>query len=263
MKRIEKGNRTLGSLPHPKDRKVGQFQKQQRRAAKISAQKDALSSKQNLVVFRFLWFREQVQYLLDNGLLQVPLLPSDLSILLRLYLSRNDAEVAVLKSFRNPPAGRIKQLCAVKQVEEDQFQSTKGLLVPNLLTDAGVHALVSNWDGSLRLAGRLPSISCCSKQFPSPVQGEYDRIASALKPAEEVHEAHVSTNGATRRIKRFVKEGQRAARLDDRRRSVKATKSNVEVAREGKQRRVHKAQTKAKHRRAVAVAASRQLHSSE
>lgn len=253
------------ALCHPKDRKVDQFQRELRRNVRLDQQKDALDNKQAIVAARTFWFREQVSSL-HRVSPAAGFSALDLAALTQLNIDKNDDEISELKKQRNPPTGRIRHLGALKQVLMDQFSSVKGISVPNILTDDGVEALTSIWDGDFRTVNCVPMMMCSSRSTQAKDLAEcVEKWKSLLMPADDVREQLVNIAHAPTKLKRFVAEGHEAKAKDlnktreARKRSVKASQSGAEIAAAGKQRRVLQQQARTKARRQAAIAASRGL----
>lgn len=263
MKRL-KLQKTMSGLPHPKDRKVDQFQRKLRRDVRIDQQKEQLSNKQSLTASRFFWFREQCCHLLqqDPKRLQTGFTAAEIEALCQLYVDRNDVEVAELKKLRNVPQGRVKHLSALKQLETDQFLSVKGLSVPSLTTTEAVEILCKIWDGDAKMITCVP-VASCRKANLAPKELVSSLLATTLSP-DSVRESNVAKNSSSK-LRRFMSEGKEMKnqnvkhRAEERKRSVKTVKSASDVAREGKQRRVLQQQVQTKARRQAAIAVSRGL----
>lgn len=172
-------------VPHPRDRSVRQIEKKEKRAIRLDAQKSRLKSEQTLQLMRFFWFREQCVALGYT----TEAVPDDvIALLARLYVERNDEEVAELKAQRNPPLGRIKTLEATRQQELDELVSTKGLRIPSMSDADDVEILTDIWDGTKETATVVAAVGFSSSSRPAPSREALAQLSERLRPVAEVRE---------------------------------------------------------------------------
>ena len=254
-----KTSRTIKALPHPKDRKIDQLQRKVRRDVRLQGNREWLDSERGLLATRCFWFREQCRQLLTLDANR-SFTPHDVECLTMLYIARNDEEIADLKKQRNPSKGRIKHLEALKQHENDQLASVKGIPVPDIFTPETVDILVNIWDADSRTLGCV-AMSTCSKLAGNRTvvsAAQTESMQQLLKPTADVREVQMEHSSSKSKLARFTQEGA-SKRGSNQKKSVKTQKTSKQVAKEGKDRRVLQQQTQAKSRRAAAVAMSRGL----
>ncbi|CCW63243.1 unnamed protein product [Phytomonas sp. EM1] len=150
-----KGNakREVKQLSHPRDRRVRQLEKKEKRNKRLVGNKNKIKAAEAQKVARFFWFREQCKAL---GCTHKPIFSDDVLPLIQLYINRNQKEISELKSLRNPPHGSIKQLEMMFEAEMDAFRSTKGVAIPSLVDADDVEILTEIWDGQAETAVVVP-----------------------------------------------------------------------------------------------------------
>ncbi|KPI87058.1 hypothetical protein ABL78_3870 [Leptomonas seymouri] len=173
------------AVPHPRDRSVRQLEKKEKRAVRLEAQKTRLKTEQALHLMRFFWFREQCIVLGYT----TEAVPDDVvALLARLYVERNDEEVAELKAQRNPPLGRIKTLEAMRQQEMDELASAKGLRMPSLSDADDVEILTEIWDGTKETVAVVGAVGFSMANRPAPSRVALEQLSERLRPVAEVRE---------------------------------------------------------------------------
>ncbi|KEG13868.1 hypothetical protein DQ04_00741120 [Trypanosoma grayi] len=139
-----KAVRAAEGLVHPNSRVVRQLQRQTSRNERNNERAKKRHAQDLLEAARFFWFREQCMAL---GRLHSAFSMEEAQVLTQLYVERNDAELVLLKSLRNPTAGRIKKIEALKESETDAFESAKGIVIPDITDKGRVEILTEIWDG--------------------------------------------------------------------------------------------------------------------
>jgi hypothetical protein len=261
MKRtkIARAKKSVSSLPHPKDRKVDQFQRKIRRETKLSAQAEARKQAEAAKSSRFFWFRTQMRCLGGNEV-SSPVA----SCLAKLFVARNDDESAVLKKMRNPPKGRIRHLHAIKERELDELSGSKGFLIPDVLTADGVNILTEIWDGELATIGCVPTIFVQQLTDKGAAAALTATLSGQLKPTEVVRDEQVQVTKTSVQLQRFCRAAKiKKSRLSDRTaRRTHSAKSTSSIAERNDDRRaklVLRSKTEAQRRRHAAIAESRGL----
>lgn len=196
--------RITKQLAHPRDRKVRQLEKRQARADRVSGQELKRKQEKERQLLRMIWFREQCIALghTKKAIPRAWWLP-----LVRLFIGRNDAELASLKAMRNPPVGRIRVLEHMIEEEMGELRSSKGFEIPSLGSDDEVEILTEVWDCLLETSVVLEKdyvtmpASSKDEEDAGVVQRE---LAARLKPIDEVRAAAVSV--LPRRAQRFTEQ---------------------------------------------------------
>ncbi|KAH9578176.1 Translation machinery-associated protein 16 [Trypanosoma melophagium] len=241
----KKGRQAAKILVHPNSRKVKQLHRQSRRDERINKQEKKLHAQELLEAMRFFWFREQC---LTLGRSRSAFAPEESQALTLIYLSRNDDEIASLKSLRNPPAGRIKTIEALKTSEFDAFHSSKGIVVPDIADEDTVEILTEIWDGRSDTVGVVPR---CSLSFNSSLSTKVAEIMEQLKeklePIDKVREEARSV--APKKALKFQKQ--------KRTQSVKKLEKFEEVALRSKTRAAARQQKRLKEARRAMVNSKR------
>ncbi|EAN78173.1 Protein of unknown function (DUF2962), putative [Trypanosoma equiperdum] len=191
-----KGNAKV-VVTHPKSRKVRQLQRQSRREKRISEQKGKRNAKAALEAARFFWFREQC---LALGRTKLAFSREEAQVLTEQYLKRNDEEIVALKSMRNPTAGRIKILEAMKTSEADDFNSSKGIVIPDITNSDNLEILTSIWDGRADTAGVVRRVGL-TRTGVSPAAPAVTELEGKLLTIDEVRER--SIDFTSRKARKF------------------------------------------------------------
>ncbi|ORC85571.1 uncharacterized protein TM35_000341830 [Trypanosoma theileri] len=241
----KKGGQAANVFAHPNSRKVKQIQRQTRRGERINKQEKKLHSQELLEAMRFFWFREQC---LTLGRLRSAFTPEESQALTTLYLSRNDEEIASLKSLRNPPLGRIKTIEALKTSEFDAFHSSKGIVIPNIADEDNVEILTEIWDGRADTVTVVPRCSLSfNSSFSTKVTAILEDLKEKLKPIDQVREE--ATSVAPKKMLKFLKQ--------KRTQSVKKIDKFEEVALRSKTRAAAGQQKRLKEARKAVVNSKR------
>lgn len=193
--------REKSQLCHPRDRRVRQMEKKDKRTARLAMQKDRLTLDKALRNMRLFWFRQQCIAL---GYLMDPVPRDRILPLVQLYINRNEGEIEVLRKCRNPPNGRIKQLQQVMEVEMDAFRSAKGIEIPVLTTGDDVEILTSIWDGEPETAVVVPVTGVSIGAGKVDAEGIHS-LQQLLRPMVEVRS--VATKIMPKRSLRFSETG--------------------------------------------------------
>ena len=253
-KKLARAKNTAKSLPHPKDRKVDQFQRKLRRDTKLSIQQETRKNEDVVRCARFFWFRTQARILRPHEFSE-----NGVSALARLFIDRNDFEVSELQQQRNPQRGRIRHLEAIKQREEDEFASAAGFAMPDVQSVDGRTILTEVWDGELSTIGCVPVM----RAHPQPgTRAACDELRLRLKSADDVRHEQVESTKTPLRLQRFCssKNTKRLAdRTSTRKQSVKSSGSIAERSEERRSKLVLRSKTEAHRRRHAAISESRGL----
>lgn len=142
MKKTQQINKEKMQLPHPRDRKVRQLQRKEKRFLKLESRKQVQVDARIQRAMRFLWFRTQCLALGYHT--KVPV--DDVPILVQLYVDRHEDELRQLKALNSPPAGRIKEIEALHAKEKEMFTNS-GFEVPILTSSDDFEILTEIWDG--------------------------------------------------------------------------------------------------------------------
>lgn len=143
MKKNGKLEKEIQALSHPRDRKVRQLQKKEKRMSKMAKRKQTQNDIKIKKAMRFLWFRTQCIAL---GRTTSPLNEEEAVVLTKLYISRHQEELQIIKSRSNPPIGRIKEIELLYREEHEAFQSS-GLEIPVVTSSDEIEILTTIWDG--------------------------------------------------------------------------------------------------------------------
>lgn len=186
MKKEIQLRRETQALTHPRDRKVRQLQKKEKRLSKMMNRKQMQTNARLLKVMRFIWFRTQCVAL---GYTTTPVPADVIPLLVQLYINRNLDELMELKSRPNPPAGRIKEIETVYAEEMEAFKGS-GLEIPVLTNSDDVEILTEIWDG-------IPETSCVVETALVPQPDSLDevklnQIQSQLVSLDSVREEAVA-----------------------------------------------------------------------
>lgn len=212
MKKEIQLRRETQALTHPRDRKVRQLQKKEKRLSKMMNRKQMQSNARLLKVMRFIWFRAQC---LALGYTTAPV-PSDIiPLLVQLYINRNLDELRDIKARPNPPVGRIKEIETVYAEEMEAFKGS-GLEIPVLSNSDDVEILTQIWDG-------IPETSCVIETMlvpqPEPLnESMMNQIKSQLVPLDSVREEAVAV--LPRRMAKKT-EKLRSKNINEKKKSVK------------------------------------------
>lgn len=182
QRKVDRIVREKRTVSHPRDRKVRQLERKEKREVRLAEQKERLKSEQTQRLVRYFWFREQCIAL---GYVDRAVPEEEILLLAQLYIDRNRDEIAQLKQERNPPTGRIRQLEAARVGEMDAFRSAKGLDVPSLADADDVEILTQIWDGLAETVVVVPSASVSlGTRALSPQK--LAAVSARLRPIEEV-----------------------------------------------------------------------------
>ncbi|RNE97779.1 hypothetical protein TraAM80_09160 [Trypanosoma rangeli] len=231
------------ALQHPNSRGVRQLERRTRREERLSEREKRQHSHELLEATRFFWFREQC---LALGRSRSAFSAEEVGALIHIYLGRNDAELSSLRSLRAPPAGRIKKIEALKAAEAAEFESSKGIAVPDISDKDHVEILTEIWDGRADTLRLVPRRRVARKAAAAP-PGLVGKLEARLKPIEEIRETAAAA--APRRVQKF--------QAQSRAQSVKKCIKPDEVAQRSKQRGVEQQQKRLKKERAKLLASSR------
>ncbi|RNE94961.1 uncharacterized protein Tco025E_10266 [Trypanosoma conorhini] len=232
------------SLQHPNSRRVRQLERQSRREERRSERGKRQRGQELLEAARFFWFREQC---LALGRPRSAFSPEEAQALAHIYLERNDVELASLRSLRAPPTGRIKKIEALRASEAAEFESAKGMVVPDLGDGDHVEVLTEIWDGradTLHLVPRRRLTRAGARSAPTALAPE---LRARLKPIEDVRETAAAV--APKRALKF--------QARSRTQSVKKSAKPEEVARRSKMRGVARQQRRIKEERARLLTSKR------
>eukprot|EP00796_Vickermania_ingenoplastis_P006656 gene6656-4772_t len=141
--KVNQVQKELRSVSHPRDRRVRQLEKKEKRLLKMQSKKQAQQDERIKRSMRFLWFRSQC---LALGYATDPVPRETIQLLTQLYISRHQEELQEIKNRSNPPAGRIKEIEALYAQEMAMFH-TGGLEVPAMSSSDDVEILTTIWDG--------------------------------------------------------------------------------------------------------------------
>lgn len=142
MKKLQQLTKEKMQLRHPRDRKVRQLQRKEKRYLKLESRKQVQVDARVQRAMRFLWFRTQCLALGYHSTVPV----DDVPILVQLYIDRHDDELRQLKSLKNPPAGHIKELEVLHTKEQEMF-TVSGFEIPVLTNSDDFEILTEIWDG--------------------------------------------------------------------------------------------------------------------
>jgi hypothetical protein len=260
ISKLARARKSAKSLPHPKDRKVDQFQRKIRRNVRISGQAEVRKQADQARCSRFFWIRSQLQALGGKAVSM-----SEASLLAQLFVCRNDEERIELQKLRNPPRGRIKFLQGVKDREDDELKSSTGFLIPDIITTDGATILTTVWDGELATIGCIPTIHVKALPSCEETKNASDSLSAQLKSAGEVRDEQQRETKTSVRLQRFCKAGKKlckstlAERNAKRRISVKSFASTAERREERRANLALRSITAAQQRRHAAIALSRGL----
>lgn len=249
------------TISHPRDRRVRQLSKKEKRNEKLEAQKARRRSEEALRVLRFCWFREQC---LALGHTTTPVPARTVELLTRLYVDRNVDEVAALRAERNPQTGRIGKLEALREHELRQMHSAEGIAIPSLGDADDVEILTTVWDG----AADTVSVVAATTLTLGAEEGEDEKesrraLAAKLRPIEELREArdvplHPAMLG-TRRRKTAKSGGSGGATNQSSAKSLTTARKDRRQARAAAA--VASAKSRVKHNRKAQLSANREMDS--
>lgn len=241
MKKARQVRKEKAQLPHPRDRKVRQLERKEHRLKKLEKRKQFQEEARIQRALRFLWFRTQC-----FALEYKTVVPSDdVPVLIQLYIDRHEDELRHLKSLKNPPAGRIKEINALSREEQEAFMSS-GFEIPILTTSDDFDILTEIWDGCPETASvlttefvRAPCIGICEERK----RELKDRLASLDE---------IRMNAAAVLPRRFAKKAIKNMNCVKEKKSVKKMDSSKEV----QQRTVAKHKAKSEKKRKMEVDAT-------
>ncbi|ESL05916.1 hypothetical protein TRSC58_06419 [Trypanosoma rangeli SC58] len=231
------------ALLHPNSRGVRQLERRARRDERLSERGKKQHSRELLEAARFFWFREQCLALRRS---RSAFSAEEAGALIHIYLGRNDAELSSLRSMRAPPAGRIKKIEALKAGEMAEFESSKGIAVPDISDKDHVEILTEIWDGRAHTLRLVPRRRLSRNAAPAPAELVRE-LGARLKPIGEIRETAAAA--APRRVLKF--------QAQSRAQSVKKCARPGEVAQRSKKRGAEQQQKRLKRERAKLLASSR------
>jgi hypothetical protein len=197
-------DQTKGKIIHPDSRRVRQMRRTMRRNLQVDQTKARNKNLRTVQARRHAWFRDALQAVGGLGV------PSAVMVaaLAELHVRRNDVELAELKASRNPPRGQIKLIEDGRRSETEQLMSSKGLQVPIVTTQEGLHALMT-WDGKDESATKVHCEGVSRTRF-SPeetagVRALMEEFRAKLEPADEAEEAQAKLPNIAERRRQLAK----------------------------------------------------------
>lgn len=253
----------IRAIPHPKDRKVDQLQRQMRHNFKLEMYKDRRKQHDQLTAARFFWFRCQ----LEGPLSSQPdefYTPEVLEALIQLHIERNDSEIAELKADKKKPQyGRIKSLEEQRKYENSLF-GTKGLAAPDLCDKEVREIILEIWDGDGKLVNCVPTINVIRRDHANirgcTFEATKGHLTSLLASIDDVRDAQEAAGVTTSKSAQFRREApvKRTEVLAAKAKGVKAGTSDA-IVNQGTGRRLLQAKRKQQLTRHAALSRSRGL----
>lgn len=247
----------LKSIPHPKDRKIDQLQRQMRHNYKLEANKDKRKSLDALTAARFYWFRCQLQTLASQP--DSFYTPEVLEALIQMHIERNVQEIADMKKEKKRvQTGRINYLEEQMKYESQLF-ATKGLPAPDITDKEIREIMLEIWDGDGRTVNCVPMSNVVRKNYPN-VTSIKNQLATMLQSIDEVRDQQEAQGVVNSKSAQFRAESavQRTKALEALKVSVKAV-SGDQVAKAGTERRIMQAKKRQQLKRHLALSKSRGL----
>lgn len=257
----------LQSIPHPKDRKIDQLQRQMRHNFKLDGYKDRRKQHDQLTAARFFWFRCQI----EGPLADQPdsfYTPEVLEALMLIHIDRNDEEIAELKKETRKTKiqhGRINMLEEQKKYELQLF-GTKGLPAPDLCDKETREIMLEIWDGDGKLVNCVPTINVIRQDRPN-MDTLKAELRALLASIDEVRDAQEAAGVVSSKSAQFRREApdtvrekvERTQALAGKLKSVKSGQTGDQIVKAGVERRLLQLKKRQSLNRHIALSRSRGL----